>query len=373
MQRGVGDVFSAAVLFVAQDNRCRFHRAYGWLSPEIPAQKESLFDLASLTKLFTATAFLTLVDAGKVALDTPLQTVLPLFGGLRPVTASLDPLTHHLVPPDAEDAGRMVDAGSVTFRHLLTHTAGLPPVADFCKNVDPENLPRALPRALLDDFIQSVTFAALPGRKVMYSDVGFILLGEAVSRLAGMPLWTYLQKAVLTPLGLGSVIINPRRRGLSAVPTENCAWRRRRCRGEVHDENAACLGGFAGHAGLFAAAKDVATLGQLYLNEGLVRDIRILSVDTARRATRPQAAFGGIRRGLGWALPDEDGNSPVGIVPKETYGHTGFTGTSLWIDPRRRLVVALLTNRVYYGRDIEKIRAFRARLHAAIWQTWSAQ
>ncbi len=362
MQKGVGDTYSSAVLWVSKADKLLFHQAYGWHIPEKhqhPTKKESLFDLASLTKIFTATAFMALVDAKKVTLDTPLQRVIPEFNGMRPVTASLDPQTKQICPPDAEDAEMLIDTSVVTFRHLLTHTSGLHPTFDFCKQADPSNLPKKFPASLLNNFMLNFTFAYRPGKKIVYSDIGFILLGEAISRLSKMSLWAYIQKT----MPFKSLKINPG----DAVPTEFCPWRKRRCTGEVHDENAACLGGFAGHAGLFATAKDVASLGKIYLDEGWLGDRRILSADSVKKATCPQITRDGVRRGLGWLLPDEHGASPVGSSPSPTsYGHTGFTGTSLWVDPTSKLVMVLLSNRVYYGRDIEKIRAFREKVHDTI-------
>ncbi len=358
MQQGVGNTFPSAVLLISDKKDILFHQSYGWLDPESrrhPTKKDSLFDIASLTKIFTSTAFLTLLDAKKVTLDTPIQTILSEFNGIRPITASLDPLTKQICPPEARFAEMLIDTSDVTFCHLLTHTSGLPATSELCEQADPSNLPKKLPHFFLNDFIQNINFAYPPERKLVYSDIGYILLGEAVARLSGMPLSDYLQKML------------PFSSGQSAVPTELCEWRQRRCVGEVHDEKAACLGGFAGHAGLFATAKDIDTLGQVYLNDGLLGKSRILSADSVLEATSPQIRLEGIRRGFGWLLPDEHGASPVGsAVNKSSYGHTGFTGTSLWVDPERERVVALLTNRVYYGRDAEKIKAFRAKLHDAV-------
>ena len=134
----------------------------------------------------------------------------------------------------------------------------------------------------------------------------------------------------------------------------------------MHDENAACLGGTAGHAGLFATAEDVAILGQIYANGGRFGHVRLLSPPLAAEMTREQAAWGGTKRGLGWMLQPPTG-SPIGqAFGANSYGHTGFTGTSLWIDPDRELAVVLLTNRVYYGRDPHAIKNFRVRLHDAV-------
>jgi CubicO group peptidase (beta-lactamase class C family) len=196
-----------------------------------------------------------------------------------------------------------------------------------------------------------------------------ILLGEAVARLAGVSLDAYVRRAVLAPLGLAQTTYNPL---ASAVPmdqivaTELCAWRQRRCLGEVHDENAASLGGVAGHAGLFSTAWDVAVLGQMVLNDGSYSVTRILSPETVAEMTRVQVNMNDNPRGLGWLLRSETGSSSGRLFGPRSFGHTGFTGTSLWVDPDRELIVVLLTNRVYYGRDPEGIIAFRPRLHDAV-------
>lgn len=378
MRQGVERVFPAAVLLIKQYGDVIFQRAYGWLDPEAkrqPVQPDSLFDLASLTKLFTAAAFMTLVEAGYVGLDTAVSQILPEFNGIQPVTAAIDPQTKRPIPPNPQFAGQMVDTAAITFRHLLTHTSGLPAWWDFCPSRHaPDTVP--YPWEIPDDaravrlaaFYERLAFAAPPGRQIIYSDIGFILLGEAIARLSGMSPAAYLKQAVLEPLGMKHTVYNPLAQGVSPerlAPAEFCRWRRRRCRGEVHDENAACLGGVAGHAGLFAPAEDVAALGQLYLNNGRLSQTRLFSPQLAAAATQEQAVRDGERRGLGWLLPSAD--SPVGrSMGANSYGHTGFTGTSLWVDPERELVVVLLTNRVYYGRDPHGIKNFRIRLHDAV-------
>ncbi len=260
MQQGLKNVFPAAVLLIARQGETVFRRAYGWLDPDVrrhPTRLNSLFDLASLTKLFTATAFMTLVEAKQVALDTPLVDVIPEFGGVRPIAASADPVTKAMVPPDPTFAGMLVDADAVTFWHLLTHTSGLAAWRDLCQieaapgQPQPHQVPPETRAKRLAAICERPVFTYPPGGRVEYSDQGFILLGEAVKRLAGMTLDAYLHQSLFSPLDLPNTTFNPLGHGVptnSLVPTEFCPWRQRRQRrqrrlwGEVHDENAACLG-----------------------------------------------------------------------------------------------------------------------------------
>ncbi len=365
----LGRVFPAAQLAVRLDGAVVLSRAYGWLDPEtqqIPTRPDTRFDLASVTKLFVATAFMTLVEEGRVALDQPVRTVLPEFAGPRPIRPYDDPLSPgafvQVVPPTDETA----DAGRVTFRHLIVHNSGLPAWRPLYR----EGSPAAALQTALHTYFSYPT-----GARVVYSDVGLILLGLALERLTGRPLDAIVRERVTAPLGLShtdyigkaqtpspnpqSAIRNPQS---EIAPTEFCAWRGRRIVGEVHDENAAGLGGVAGHAGLFATASDVAAFGQIYLGGGRP----LLRADTVAEMTRLQAEDGAVRRGLGFALWSPDPEASGNPFSRRAFGHAGFTGTSLWIDPDRALVVACLTNRVYYGRDTAGILGFRVALHRAI-------
>jgi CubicO group peptidase (beta-lactamase class C family) len=380
MHGGLETVFPAAVLLVARWGAVVFYRAYGHLDPETchyPTQTDSLFDLASVTKLFTVTAFMTLVEAGRVTLGTPVTDVLTEFNGVRPIGPTEDPLAKTTVPVDPAFAGQEVDARAVTFWHLLTHTSGLAAWRSLYRENgqqgDDVPLPHQVPaggRARRVVAIHGLyDFAYPPGRRMVYSDLGIILLGEAVARLAKTSLEVYVRRAVLEPLGLTYATYNPLAHGIPAeqiVPTEFCAWRQRRCVGEVHDENAASLGGVAGHAGLFSTAWEVAVLGQTYLNGGGYGDAQLFSPETVAEMTRMQVDFEDSPRGLGWLRRSQRWSSCGRWFGPRSYGHTGFTGTSLWVDPDRALVVALLTNRVYYGRDPAGIVDFRPRLHDAV-------
>lgn len=367
IQGALGTVFPAAQVEVRVRGRVVFSGAYGWLDPEAqqcPTRPDTLFDLASVTKLFVVTAFMALVEEGKVALDQPVRTVLPEFSGPRRILPYEDPLKPGAVVTVAPATREQVDAGRVTFRHLLAHNSGLPAWRPLYRQPD-----AAAARALA----LSTHFAYPTGAHVVYSDIGLILTGLAVERLTGLPLDEAVAQRVTRPLGLEHtryvpILPSPHPSSFqgegarSVAPTELCAWRGRRLVGEVHDENAARLGGVAGHAGLFGTASDLAALGQMYLEGGRP----LLRPETVAEMVRLQAEEGSARRGLGFALWSPDPEASGNPFSRRAFGHTGFTGTALWVDPERDLVVASLTNRVYYGRDAAGITAFRVALHKAI-------
>lgn len=364
LSQAIGAITPSAQLVIRHEGAVAHDVAMGFLDPETksrPVDHETLYDLASVTKLFSATAFMTLVEEGKISIDDPVKTVLPEFSGARPIQPYENPLDWGKmvsVPPLAEGEKRgakanTVDADQVTFRNLLIHNSGLPAWRAFKDQPDADSAIR----------LALETFFSYPlGERVVYSDVGLILLGLAVSRLAGSPLNAVISERVTQPLGL-SAHFQPAA-PLSSIqnfaPTEFCKWRGRRIVGEVHDESAWRLGGVAGHAGMFAHARDVAKFGQSFL------DASVLKRETIVEMTRLQAAFNDVRRGLGFALWSPDPEASSHPFSPSTYGHTGFTGTCLWIDPKRQLVVAFLTNEVYNGRENRGIADLRVQVHRAI-------
>lgn len=364
LSQAIGAITPSAQLVIRHEGAVAHDVAMGSLDPETksrPVDHETLYDLASVTKLFSATAFMTLVEEGKISIDDPVKTVLPEFSGARPIQPYENPLDWGKmvsVPPLAEGEKRgakanTVDADQVTFRNLLIHNSGLPAWRAFKDQPDADSAIR----------LALETFFSYPlGERVVYSDVGLILLGLAVSRLAGSPLNAVISERVTQPLGL-SAHFQPAA-PLSSIqnfaPTEFCKWRGRRIVGEVHDESAWRLGGVAGHAGMFAHARDVAKFGQSFL------DASVLKRETIVEMTRLQAEFNDVRRGLGFALWSPDPEASSHPFSPSTYGHTGFTGTCLWIDPKRQLVVAFLTNEVYNGRENRGIADLRVQVHRAI-------
>ncbi len=295
--------------------------------------RSTVWDLASLTKVVgTTSALLQLVGEGRVALDTPVVRYLP--------------------------AWQAAGAGAVTVRHLLAHNSGLPAWRARYKEA-----------ATADEALRHVYATGpdtLPGERTLYSDLGFILLGQLVERVSGMPLAAYDSARVFAPLGMRDTRYRPpaswRRR---IAPTEQDPWRQRQVRGEVHDETAFRLDGVAGHAGLFSSGRDLSRLAQLYLRHGVLAGGGRL-FDSATVATFTQAQDPArSHRALGWETPTS-GNSAGRRLSPRAFGHTGFTGTSLWMDPGRNLYVLLLSNRVNPTRENRKIGAVRTALADAV-------
>lgn len=327
-----------AVAVIARGGTVALHRALGWSQIQ-PERREMLpdtiFDLASLTKVMaTLPAVLRLVDQGLLGLD--------------------DTLDQHLTGEDGPWLGQ------VNVRHLLTHTAGLP--SGFPLWSVPGTRADRIRR------IFTIPLEAEPGTRVRYSDLSFLLLGEVVQRLSGMALDRFVRQAVHGPLGFAVAGFNPPPAWQSRCAATEYRQHLGRCQcGEVHDENATGLGGVAGHAGLFATAPEVAAYGQMWLNGGIAGTVRVLAQATVAAATRDLTDGLGESRGLGWMMQGtQPGTRSCGqhFAP-ESFGHTGFTGTSLWVDPVRQLVIALMTNRVHLGRT-EHILRIRPRFHDAV-------
>ena len=312
LRAAAGSRFTAAVLRVERNGRSA-ERAVGVLQPGgRPADPSSLFDYASLTKLFVATAALRLVARGALALDAPVAPWVPEW--------------------------RNGQQG-VTLRMLLAHTGGLRSGVDVRTLGDGDVLRYALEADLV----------ARPGERVVYSDLGFIILGLAIARAAAAPLERVVRDEVLDPLGAGADVGYLPAEELRAriAVTERCPWRGRLMHGEVHDEKCYAMGGVAGHAGMFGDARTAARLARAFLE---AQSLALLPEDLAGEAVREQAWDPILRRGLGWALRTTDENSCGRYWSPKAFGHTGFTGTCVWADPDRGLVAVLLTNSVYAGR-----------------------
>ncbi|MBI4459925.1 MAG: serine hydrolase, partial [Acidobacteria bacterium] len=249
----------------------------------------------------------------------------------------------------------------VTVRHLLAHTSGLPAYEKFFL--------RAREKSHVLEEALALPLEEIPGQKTLYSDVGFILLGEILERAAKQTLDLFCEKEIFRPLNMWETRFNPPKHLWERIaPTERDeTFRKRLIRGEVHDENAWVMGGVAGHAGLFGTAGDLASFCKTMLHEGRGNGVQLIQAATVQEFTRPWPAQEGAPRGLGWDKPSEP-SSCGQYFSVASYGHLGFTGTSLWIDPEKSLFVILLTNRVHPSRENEAIKAIRPAVHDAIVQ-----
>lgn len=298
-----------------------------------PVTADTLYDLASLTKVVaTTTMAMILVDEEKLDLDQPVQELLPGFQG----------------------AGKE----AVTVRHLLTHSSGLPALAPLYQEIQG--------REAYVERIQAMDLVYPVGSQSTYSDLGIILLGAILERAAGQPLDAFVRARVLDPLEIRDTLFRPSPDLRSRIaPTEIDPWRGRLVQGEVHDENAFAMGGVAPHAGLFGTAGDLARFAQMLLNRGTLDGHRIVSRRTVDLFTR-RAGIPGSDRALGWDTKSPEGSSAGTLFSPNSFGHTGYTGTSVWIDPERGLFVILLTNRVHPTRENNLIREVRPAVADAV-------
>jgi len=344
--------FPGAVVHVRRDARVVWHHAFGWaaVTPRRRTMRsDAVFDLASLTKpIATATAVLQLVEHGILQLDHPVADYLPAF----------------------EASGKQ----AVTVRHLLTHTSGLPAWIRLYLRV------RTPAEALR--YICALSPGAAPGSRVEYSDLGFIVLGELVRACGELSLDRYLDARIAPLVGWRRTRFRPPaawrprcvateagnefERAAAGAEGEGFRWRTGVICGEVHDGNSYYLyRGVAGHAGLFSTAEEVGRFGQIMLDFGATPHGAVLARRTVAEATRDQTGQLEEARGLGWRC--RRGSPFMGVrASSEAFGHTGFTGTSLFVDPPRALVVVLLTNRVHPRAATTAIETFRAQFHDAV-------
>ena len=291
--------------------------------PDSECTAESLFDLASLTKLATTALVLSFVREHLLELDMPFRELLPEFRG--------------------------GNKDRVTLRQVLTHTAGLAWWKPLWKEASsPEEL---VSLAAKEPLAQDIG-------EFRYSDLGYIMLTEGLARVAGKPLTGALRERVVDVVEARTCGYGPRAAEQCAATEEDTEWRRKRLRGEVHDENAYAMGGVSGHAGLFGTAADVAALIRVYRDGAVIgNELRDLARTEAYRG-------GGVRRGIGLVLRPPEG---LPFFSDDAFGHTGFTGTSVWVDPAKSLTLVVLTNRVYFGRaNDEELYRFRVAVYEAL-------
>lgn len=305
-----------AVVLVGQQGKVVYRQAFGAMSlvpTQTPMRPDAIFDIASLTKVVaTTTAVMQLVEAGRIRLDDPVAAYWPDFGA----------------------AGK----ASITVRQLLSHTSGLRP------DIDPaarwSGHAGALAQIAADHPIHP------PGTQFIYSDINFIVLGELVYRVSGEPLDVYAQRHIFAPLRMTDTgFAPPAAHRARIVPTDRqdgvLRW------GEVQDPTSYRMGGVAGHAGVFSTADDLARFARMLLDGGTVDGHRILRRETIAEMTRPIALPGGVRRGLGWDIASPFAAGMDAAFGPGGFGHTGYTGTLLWIDPATRSFLILLTSRLH--------------------------
>ena len=342
-----GRAFPGAVVAVGRHDTVLYLHAFGRLDYEHgePVTTRTVYDLASLTKVVgLTTAMMQLVEEGKVGLDTPAVRYVPAFHD-----------------------------GTVTVRQLLTHSSGLPAWKPFWQRVHS--------RAEMFALVDAEPLEQPPGTRMVYSDLGAMVLTQIVEHVTGERLDRYLQIHLFRPLGMRDTRYLPPASWRSRIaPTEmDTTYRHRLVRGEVHDENAASMGGISGHAGLFSTAPDLARFAQLML--------RTLRGESSSRRAQSRSRAGVIEvhlpggfvdsstvamftavqdpafssRALGWDTPSKGSSAGDDLSP-HAFGHTGFTGTSIWIDPEQDLFVILLTNRVNPTRQNDQILWIRPRV-----------
>jgi beta-glucosidase-like glycosyl hydrolase/CubicO group peptidase (beta-lactamase class C family) len=334
--------FPGATLAVGYRGKVSLHefgkQTYDTKSPNLAI--DTMYDIASLTKVVATTTLVAKLAEGdfpvRLDLDATVERYLPEWTG----------------GPQPEWRHR------VTVRHLLTHTSGLPSFKEYWRTSKSKN------ETLAKIFAEPLVYE--PGTQEVYSDLGIILMAEIIERLTGQKLDRLACEYIFSPLAMSHTMFNPPKKlWPSIAPTEiDNQYRHRLIQGEVHDENAAAIGGVSGHAGVFSTAPDLAAFCQMLLNGGVYAHQRILRRATIAEFTEPQQLSGGTRT-LGWAVPTEGGSSGHFMGPR-AFGHTGFTGTSIWIDPDRQLFVVFLTNRVHPTRENQKLAKVRPALHDAV-------
>ena len=335
-------IFPGLELLVAKGEEVAIHETWGHreIGPEAePLTPGCLSDIASLTKpVATATALVVMAERGQLSLEDKVVDFLPEFDA---------PEKH-----------------GITLRHLLTHNSGLPPWIDLYSE--------GVSRAEAVQRLMHVPLQHPTGTAMVYGDPNYMILAEVLRRVTGESLAEYCHRNIFHPLRMTHTAFNPLAEGweIPIIPTQYCPFRKKLLRGVVHDENAFVLGGEGGNAGLFATSQDLLRFARMVINGGELDGVRVLSRAGMAMMIRNHNPRKLPPRGLGWDIKGEGFGymSCGGLMPRGAIGHTGFTGTSLWIEPESGLTIVVLSNRVHIPRDknqAEMIR-FRPRLHNLI-------
>jgi CubicO group peptidase (beta-lactamase class C family) len=340
LRSGIAErAFPGASVAITHNGKLIAHKGLGHFtydsgSPAVTA--ETVYDLASVTKVVATTAAgMLLYERGQLKLEQPLVELLPEFAGL-----------------DSKINGPR--RRQVTLRMLLAHSSGLPAYIKLFQTA--HNKEELLQQAL------QVPLTTDPGSRAEYSDIGFILLGLALEKLAG-PLDQFCQAEIFAKLGLAHITFNPPLDQQPLIPPteDDRTFRHRLIQGEVNDENASVMGGVAGHAGCFSTVADVSIFAHCMLLGGTP----LFQRETQELFTRREDFPPGTSRALGWDTPSQPSQSGK-YFSSRAYGHLGYTGTSLWIDPDRQLSVTLLTNRTWPDRGSQSIKQVRPLFHDAV-------
>jgi len=309
-----------------------------------PMEKDTIFDLASLTKpLATTTALMKLVDDYRIGLDQPLSEII--------------------------STGSLKEKNDLTPRLLLNHSSGFtdwkPFYGDLVNHSQDER------KKILRERIIGEPLVYTPGENCLYSDLGFMILEWIIEEAAGISMELFLERNFFNPLSLERTFLGTETSILKFTrdifaATEDCPWRKKVIQGKVHDENAFTVGGYSGHAGLFGVAEEVFKIANLLREHYQGGREDHFNPETVREFFRRQDIVDGCTWGLGWDTPSPRDSSAGKYFSKKSVGHLGFTGTSLWMDLDQDVIVIFLTNRVHPTRENEKIRAFRPLLHNLI-------
>ncbi len=328
--------FPGAVVLVWKDGQTIFEKAYGNFTYDLTSPKvktNTIYDLASLTKVVaTTTAAMICYDRNLISLDDRVIKFIPEFG----------------------KNGKE----NITIKNLMIHNSGLPAWKKFYGR-----------DLKYDDVINEIYSSLLeykPGEKTVYSDLGIITLGKIIEKVTGMTLDIFCRDEIFFPLKMNSTFFNPNdsvKKFCAPTETDNY-WRMKTLQGEVHDETSAMLNGVAGHAGLFSTADDLAKLMSVLINKGKFEQKQFIKQSTIELFTKRYSAES--TRAIGWDTKSDSGSSAGKYFSKNSFGHTGYTGTSIWADPERNLFVVFLTNRVYPTRENTKIQKIRPQLHNAV-------
>ena len=339
-------IFPGAAIMIATQDQILFEENYGVsnLHTNQPITKETIFDLASLTKpLSTTLSIMVLIKDGLLNLDWPLSDIL--------------------------HESQKTDKKNITCRQLLCHASGLPaytPYFESLKQVEKENRQALHKKLLLKESM---------GHPPCYSDIGFMFLEWIINKMSGQRIDAYIHSKIYQPLGLNNLfyidLFDPNHQkidfqSMQFAATENCPWRKKVLEGEVHDDNAYSLGGICGHAGLFGTAKDVMSLLIKILNAYLGNTSHNKYFDDQSLFSLFLTPQKNINKTLGFDIPTYPNSSAGHYFSKHTVGHLAFTGCSFWIDLEKSLIILLLTNRVHPTRKNEKIKQFRPYIHDMI-------